>query len=85
MQAASPAPADAELEASVPDWESMLNGRTDPEALFVQGRLTIHGDMDLATRLLQALAYGELSDPDADTIAEATLTTAPLPPPRRRP
>jgi predicted DNA-binding protein (UPF0251 family) len=36
-------------------------------------------------RLVQALACGELSDPDVDTIAEATLTTAPPPPPRRRP
>ena len=36
-------------------------------------------------RLLQALAWGELCDPDADTIAEATLTTAPPPTPRRRP
>jgi predicted DNA-binding protein (UPF0251 family) len=36
-------------------------------------------------RLVRALACGGLSDPDADTIAEATLTTAPPPPPRRRP
>ena len=36
-------------------------------------------------RLVRALACGDLSDPDADTIAEATLTTAPPPPPRRRP
>jgi predicted DNA-binding protein (UPF0251 family) len=43
----------------------------------VYKRLTVAKD-----RLVRALACGDLSDPDADTIAEATLTTAP---PRRRP
>jgi hypothetical protein len=36
-------------------------------------------------RLVEAITSGTLSDPDADVIAEATLTRAAPPPPRRRP
>jgi hypothetical protein len=37
------------------------------------------------TRLVEAIRSGSLSDPDAEVIAEATLTIAPEPPVRRRP
>ena len=56
VRSGAPPGPDATLEASPQDWTSMLNGETDPEATFVQGRRTIRGDMDLALKLFEALS-----------------------------
>lgn len=48
-------PADVTLTADADVFESILSGDTNPTAAFMQGKLTVDGDMGLALKLGGAL------------------------------
>ncbi|MGB0439385.1 MAG: SCP2 sterol-binding domain-containing protein, partial [Paracoccaceae bacterium] len=48
--------ADVTLSADVETFQAILEGEMNPTAAFMQGKLTVDGDMGAAMQLAQALA-----------------------------
>lgn len=53
---ATDTPAEATLKADAETFRQILEGELDPTAAFMQGRLTVEGDMSAAMKLGAALS-----------------------------
>jgi putative sterol carrier protein len=48
--------ADATIAAAASDWLSLLNGEASPESMFLEGKITITGNLELVLRLASVIS-----------------------------